>query len=312
MLTVRWDNLWFDRECAVAIGNFDGVHIGHQALLKKVQELANKAGAIPVALTFHPHPLKVFRKGTREHFCLTPLEEKVRLLHVYGAKRVVVLEFNEALYTLTAKDFVKKVLLERLKAKAVVVGQNFRFGLGREGDVALMRTLAAEFGFEFYAHESVMWEGVPVSSTRIRRVLRQGDVKSASAMLGRPYKVIGRVVTGEGRGKLLGFPTANVEPENEVIPQNGVYATLVDIGGSLYKGVTNIGMKPTFNYTKLTVETHILDFDRDIYGERIGLFFIERLRDEMKFDSIDMLKRAIERDVKRGRKLLEWELILKA
>lgn len=245
-IKTSWQTLKIEEPTVVAIGNFDGVHIGHQALIRKAVNLARELNATPVVLTFDPHPLKVFRIKDKEHLCLTPLKEKAKLLRLYGANKVIVLEFTSSLYELSPEDFVKEVLLKRLNAKGVVVGENFKFGKGRSGDVKLLSELAERFDFVFYPHDAVLVDGIPVSSTRIRRLLRQGKIRKTSLLLGRPYKITGRVVEGKKRGKTIGFPTANLKPENEVIPQNGVYLTATEIGNRLHKSLTNIGNNPTF------------------------------------------------------------------
>ncbi len=294
---------------SVAVGNFDGVHKGHQALVKKAKEFAKKDGLLCIALTFHPHPLKVF--GREKRLIITHLEEKVRLLKAYGADRVYVLKFDSELSNMAPETFVEEVLHKRLNCKALVVGQNFKFGRERSGNVETLKRLSTRYGFTFFAHPQVLVDGVPVSSTRVRRLVREGKVEEAARLLGRPYKVEGEVVKGKGRGKGLGFPTANVEPFNEVIPKNGVYAALVDLDSSLHKAVVNIGLKPTFGEEDYTIEAHILDFERDLYGKRVGIHFAFRLRAEKKFDNIEQLREAIGKDVERGRELLQWECILR-
>ncbi len=305
MQALSWKEVSSEGETALAVGNFDGVHLGHQSLIKKALEFAEAKNLTPAVLTFHPHPLKVFK---REKFLtLTPVEEKQRLIKLYGIQRVYLLKFDEELYNLSAREFVEEVLVGRLKCKALVVGENFRFGRKREGDVKLLQKLSRIYGFEFFAHPVIHINDMHISSTRIRRFLREGRVEEAARLLGRPYKLIGRVIKGQGRGKSLGFPTANLECENEVIPRNGVYACFAEVKGSLMKSVVNIGCTPTFGGEEITIEAHIIGLNEDIYGNRVGLYFIKRLREERKFGSIEELKAAIKRDRDFGEEFLQWE-----
>ncbi len=303
---VEWEEVESGEELSLAIGNFDGVHRGHQALIEKAIELAREKELTPAVLTFHPHPIKVL-KGPQRHMTLTPLAEKLRLIRLYGIEKIFVLKFSPSLYNLTPQEFVTEVLVKRLKAKAVVVGDNFRFGKNRTGDIVTLRRLSKVYGFTFYPYPQVHVDGMPVSSTRIRRMIREGKIEVAARMLGRPYKLVGKVVKGRGRGRGLGFPTANIEPENEVIPRNGVYACFAEVEGGLWKAVVNVGTNPTFEDKSFSVEAHIIGFDRDIYGKPFGLYFVRRLRDEVKFDTVEKLKEAIDRDKRFGEEFLQWE-----
>lgn len=296
----------FKSPAVVVIGNFDGVHKGHQNLVKTCLEKASELGCEAVALTFYPHPMKVFDKYVQ---LLLPLNEKIRLLRLYGIQKIVVLEFEPSLYNLFPKDFVVEVLLKRLRARAVVVGENFRFGKGRCGDIHTFIEMGNKFGFEVCICSTVIVDGMPVSSTRIRRLLREGKVEDTWRLLGRPFKLVGKVIEGRKRGRKLGFPTANLDPQNEVIPKNGVYAGFADLGSSLRKCVINVGVKPTFCEKILTVEAYILDFHENLYGREIGLYFVKRLRDEKKFVNVEELKEAIEEDIKCSRELLDWDLL---
>ena len=306
---LSWSELEESTPTSIAIGNFDGVHLGHQALIKKCLENAEKHRLKPLVLTFYPHPMKVL--GKKERLILTPLEEKVRLIRLYGIEHVIVLQFSRELSLMEPEEFIEEVLVKRLKCKALTVGENFRFGRDRKGDTETLDSASKTWNFLFTPVSQVVLDGIPVSSTRIRRLIREGRVERAAKFLGRPYKVVGKVVSGKGRGKRLGFPTANIDPENEIIPKNGVYAAFAHVKSALMKSVVNIGKKPTFGDEELTIEAHIIGLDEDLYGERIGLYFVARLRDEKKFGSIEELAQAISRDRERGATLLEWDAWLK-
>ena len=293
---------------SIAIGNFDGVHLGHQKVIKKMLEEAQKDQLLPIALTFNPHPLKVLKPQEAPPL-ITSLEEKIRILKLLGVKNIIVLDFEEALFNLSPEEFVKEILLGKLKAKFVVVGENFRFGKNRVGDVNALCELGEKWGFRAFIQPSVILEGMPVSSTRIRRIIREGNMKEAWKLLGRPFKIVGKVIYGRKRGKRLGFPTANINPETELIPRRGVYAVFVEAEESLFRGVMNIGFNPTFDDKTLSLEVHILNFNRDIYGERLGIYFIERLRDEKRFANIEELKKAIKRDLECAESILEWDVL---
>ncbi len=306
---LSWKEVEEASPTSIAIGNFDGVHLGHQALIRRCLRNAEEKGLKPVVLTFYPHPMKVL--GKRERLILTPLEEKVRLIGLYGIDNVIVLNFSKELYLMEPEEFIEEVLVKRLKCKALTVGENFRFGRDRRGDIKTLHSASRIHGFLFTPVPHIVLDGIPVSSTRIRRLIREGKVERAAQFLGRPYKIVGRVVPGKGRGKGLGFPTANIDAENEIIPKNGVYAAFAHVRNALMKSVVNIGKKPTFGDEELTVEAHIIGFNENLYGERVGLYFVLRLRDEKKFGSIEELIQAISKDREKGAALLEWDAWLK-
>lgn len=291
------------------IGNFDGVHLGHQALFKTSLERTRALGGTALAMTFEPHPMRVLRPAVNLPL-ITPLEQKLKLIAENGLDVALCVRFDENLARLSADDFVDKLLVGRLHIAEVVVGHDFAFGRKGLGDAALLRSKGETHGFEVRQVGPVLVDGLPVSSTRVRQVVGQGDLAAARRLLGRHYRIAGRVVGGHGRGgRTLGFPTANLRVSDELLPGGGVYAVLVELEqGGLLAGVTNIGSNPTFDQGGLNVETHLLDFDGDLYGRDIKLHFVERLRSEKRFDSPKQLAEQIGRDVARARETLApWQ-----
>lgn len=290
----------------VALGNFDGVHVGHQALVAAVVARARALGGSAGALTFEPHPARVLHPERAPAALLTP-DQKARLLAEAGIERLAVLPFDRALAALSPDEFARRVLKDALGAQAVLVGENFRFGRGRSGGVGELRRLGAELGFEVASLPPVSFDGRPVSSTRIREALGRGEVELAGALMGRPYFVEGQVVRGDARGHALGFPTANLEPWNELLPRHGVYAARCGVGGepAVRPAVVNLGRRPTFDGREVRAEAHILGFEGDLYGCALRLDFIARLRDERRFDGPGALVEQIRADVAEARRVLE-------
>jgi riboflavin kinase/FMN adenylyltransferase len=294
----------------VTIGNFDGVHLGHRAMLSRVAEIAAKLGRPAGAVTFVPHPAEVLRPGSQPRL-LTGLRNKVTLLGDAGMDFVCVLPFTRATAARTAESFAEETLFAALRAEAVVVGTNFRFGHGAAGDVALLARLGRRHGVEVHGIELAEAGGAAVSSSRIRDALDAGDVAAAAAMLGRPYLLEGRVVRGEGRGRTIGVPTANLGlPRRLLVPATGVYAGHLGVGppdrpdGPSLPVVVNVGVNPTFGGTALKVEAHVLDADVELRGRRVCLRFTHRLRDERRFGGVDELVGQIRRDIDDARRLL--------
>ncbi|HET9932071.1 MAG TPA: bifunctional riboflavin kinase/FAD synthetase, partial [Polyangiaceae bacterium] len=292
----------------VVIGNFDGVHRGHRAVIASALSLAKAHGLAPKVLTFHPHPSEVLGRGVRP--VLTPVERKVELLQRLGAElEVVVAPFTLELSRMTPRDFVRHVLVEELVAKVVIVGENFRFGHGRAGDLHTLRELGAEFGFEARAEPLVGDELGIFSSTRAREALERGDLSGVLRCLGRPHALSGTVVHGAHRGRDLGFRTANLGEVREAIPPYGVYACLVDRldGGNaraLARGVMNLGVRPTVQ-AGYSAEVHLLDWEGDLYGATLRVHLVDRLRGEQRFPSLEALVEQIHRDASAARELLE-------
>ena len=296
------------KNAVVTIGNFDGVHKGHQALFARVREKAREIGGTSVAVTFEPHPVSVLRPDLPPLPRITVYERKVELISSAGMDALVCLAFTPGLAKLDAKTFLEDILIKRIGMKAIVVGGDYAFGRNREGDVDFLKRHAGDAGFEVLCEKWVVVPGMEnrrISSTVIREKVMEGDVETAAELLGRPYQVCGTVVPGRGRGaKILGFPTANMELKNELCPGIGVYAVSVEYGSNIYKGVANIGFSPTFEDHQFTVEVHILDFEGDLGGRFIRVNFIKRLRDEKRFETIEELKAGIANDVAIARKIV--------
>ena len=288
------------RETVVVIGNFDGVHRGHQAVLAEAAALASSGGLLAAVLTFEPHPSTVVGPGAMAP--LTSATRRFELLRSAGAGEVFVRRFDASFAAWSPERFAKELLSEFLRARVVIVGENFRFGAGREGDLARLVGLGQELGFTARAHALAKDESGPFSSTRVRAAVAAGDVEAARGVLGRPHAVSGVVARGDQRGRTLGFPTANLEGIVEMLPGDGVYAVLVDElegehASSLAKGVMNIGVRPTLSgERKRTVEAHLFDVDRDLYGKTLRAHFVARLRDEKRFSGLEELKAQIARD----------------
>jgi len=291
----------------ITIGNFDGVHIGHQALFHEVIERADAMGGTSIAMTFDPHPIRFLNKKGSPSL-ITLCEQKLELIESSGIDVIIVVPFNIAFATLTARTFVEDILVSRIGMKTIVVGKDYTFGKGREGNLDLLKEMAGELAFEVIATDWIQSANASrgrISSTRIRELVMAGDLEKAEKMLGRHYQIRGTVATGRDRGgKLLGFPTANINLQDELCPKMGVYAVSVECRGSHYRGVANIGYSPTFDDHEFTVEVHILDFSDNIYGEKIRVNFFERIRDEIKFSSISELSDQITADIRKGRQIL--------
>src|SRR6266851_5229533 len=287
----------------VALGNFDGVHVGHQAILKAAIERAHAEHGSAFALTFDPLPAKVLLPERAPRLILAP-EDKAELLRRSGIDGVIVVKFTLELSRLSPRAFVQEYLLGRIGAKAVVVGHSVSFGNKRAGNATVMVELGREFGFDTTVVGPIKVGGIEVSSTKVREMIREADLRSAAKLLGRYHFIHGTVIHGRERGRTIGFPTANIESETECIPPDGVYATRVVLDDGAYGSITNIGMRPTFSEKARSIEAHIFSFDRDIYGQRVKLDLIERIRPERKFDSAEALKNQIALDLSKAHEIL--------
>lgn len=287
------------RGSVLTIGNFDGIHLGHQAILKDAADRAAKSGAVATALTFEPAPRKVLRPETAPKR-LSTNEQRLEWFRVVGVEAAVVMPFTLELSKLSPQEFVEKILVAELRVRTVLVGENFRFGHKQAGETQLLRELGKQKGFEVITIPSVQAHGEVVSSTVIRREIADGDVTQAGRLLGRPFVLTGEIASGTGTGRKFTFPTLNLRPQQELLPANGVYITRTVLDGekTSRRSVTNIGMRPTFNGNALTVETHLLDFSREVTAKSMELRFWKRLRSEKKFSAADELRIQIAKDIK--------------
>ena len=294
----------FQKVC-LAIGVFDGVHLGHQRVMGQARDDARAVGGASVVLTFDPHPMRVLHPD-KAPLLLTSTEHKLALIETLDVDACLVLAFDKPFSLTPPQQFIETVACKTNQLQEICVGTRFRFGHDRAGDVRLMETLAPKYGFVAKEVPPVMLDHETISSTAIRRHVLGGRLDRAAAMLGRPFSVLGTVDRGDHRGHELGFPTANLNPHNEVLPPDGVYAARAVIDGKTHGSVVNIGVRPTFKGPppQRTLEVHLLDFDRAIYGEPVEVLFLQKLRDEKKFDSADALKAQIAADVQSARKLL--------
>jgi len=287
----------------LALGNFDGLHRGHRKILDRVCRVATERGATPVVMTFDPHPPRVVRADKAPPLLMTKAQ-KIDAFEDAGLHGAAIVRFTLEMSRWDPETFVRTVLVDWLRVAEVWVGANFLFGHDRTGNFSLLRTLGGRYGFKAEKIDPVRYKDFVVSSTRIRRLIGEGRVDEAGALLGHQYYVEGRVVHGAERGRTLGFPTANVCTDNELLPPNGVYATTVTIDGVVLPSVTNVGTRPTVDSSgTMSIETHIFDMNRDLYGAAVRVGFVQRLRDERAFESLDLLKAQIAADCSRARVL---------
>lgn len=292
--------------CVATIGNFDGVHLGHQSVFRHLMEKGAEMNMPTTVVTFEPQPREFFQAASAPAR-LTRLREKLQAIKETGVDRVVVLEFNKRLAAMPAAVFVRELLVDGLGAVFLSVGDDFRFGRGREGDFKLLRSMGSQHGFEVENMNTYKLDADRVSSTRIRELLTQGDLNGAAQCLGRPYRICGRVAHGDKRGRTIGFPTMNIDLHRRVSPLQGVYAVKVDglDRQGLLPGVANIGVRPMVEGdTRYLLEVHLFDFDRSVYGEHVTVEFVQKLRDEQRFDSFEMLRQQIWRDADQARAIL--------
>jgi riboflavin kinase/FMN adenylyltransferase len=289
--TVRFENF-----SVVTIGNFDGLHIGHKKIIDKVVELSKKYSFEPVLFTFNNHPLKFF--GTNVELIM-PEEKKIDAIFKSGIRHIISVDFTENIANMNPELFVREILVKKLNAKYVVVGYDYRFGRKRKGDFELLKMLSLKYGFSAIKIDKVEIENTTVSSSNIRKLIKEGNISLANKMLGREFEIEGLVKGGDNLGRLIGYPTANIEYGNFIVPKYGVYITKTVIDGIEYPSVTNVGVRPTIKEKdELRIETYILDFDKDIYSKIVSIKFLFYLRGELKFDTFEDLKRKIDEDVK--------------
>lgn len=287
---------------SATIGNFDGVHIGHQKIISSVKKEAAEKDLSSCVITFHPHPQKVLQNIDVP--LLVPIRERLKLLERQGVDYVACYTFTPELSKISAKDFITDTLVGKLNLKHLIVGPDFSFGRKREGNAELLKIMGEQYGFETKVLGPATIGGEVVSSSAVRGFVTDGDVKKATTFLGYDFYIEGQVIEGERRGTKIGFPTLNLDTDWDILPKVGVYATRVYIDGEKKGSITNVGYRPTFGSDELLVETHVFDFDRDIYKKRVRVEFVDRVRDERKFDSADALVDQIKKDVVRVKEIL--------
>ena len=292
----------------VTIGNFDGVHLGHQAIFRQVIEEAHKTNRQAVVITFDPHPKMILHPERRPFYLITTIEEKIALIAETGIDALIVIPFSLTFAGTTAGEFVSEILWEKLKISKIIIGHDYTFGKNKEGNEAFLAAHGEKLGFEVEAIHAFRIKETIISSTRVRNALLDGQVRLASEWLGRPYNLAGTVIRGHQRGAGLGFPTANIKPVKELLPPDGVYAVIVRMNGKRYHGVLNIGNNPTFGDMSRSVEAFILDFKGDIYDKDIEVLFIDQIRPEIKFDGPEKLIAQINRDIDQAKDILKGML----
>ena len=282
----------------VTIGTFDGVHLGHRKILKRLRFLADQSHGETVLVTFWPHPRMVLRPESHDIKLLSTFEEKNRLLAAYGVDHLVSIPFTKAFSQTTSEEFIHHILIEKIQTKILVIGYDHKFGKGREGGFDHLQANQEKYGFELEEIPREDIDSIGISSTKIRRALELGDIISANTFLGRPYEISGKVVQGKQIGRAIGFPTANIEiPEpSKLIPKDGAYIVSASLEGTVFNGMLNIGRRPTLNGQDKTIEVHLFDFERTIYGEDISISFLDFLRPEKKFSGLDELKEQLYKD----------------
>jgi riboflavin kinase/FMN adenylyltransferase len=299
------------KNAVITIGNFDGVHIGHQALFHEVIERAEAMDGTSVAMTFEPHPLRVMKQNNHPPL-ITLYEQKAELIERTGIDALICVPFTLDFAAMSAEEFIRDLLVQKIGIKAIVVGKDNTFGKNREGNTEMLKAFGPEYGFEVIVAgwiKSNKTLAERISSTRIRQLVTEGQMEQAEKMLGRSYQIRGKVVIGRDRGgKLLGIPTANINLNDELCPKTGIYAVTVESEGNRRRGVANIGYSPTFEDHEFTVEVHILDFNDNIYGKKIRVNFIKRIRDEIKFSNISELIEQIKLDIAAAREILAKQL----
>lgn len=297
MVHIRDIQIQQSESTIVAIGNFDGMHKGHAVLINRAVSKAKEIGVKSVVLTFSPHPRLVIKGENMPHIFTS--NEKEKVVSEMGVDIFVEYPFTKEFANLSATYFIEEIIFKKLKAKAIVLGENYRFGKDGDGDVNLIKSFSLQNNIQVFVERLLKEEKEVINSTRIRRAILEGNIKLANAMLGRSYFIQGTVLSGENLGSLIGFPTANVIPHpTKIIPKNGVYVTTTNINGEgNLPSITNVGIRPTFNGKSVTIETHLLDFKEDIYNKKIGVNFLERIRDEKKFEAVGELVAQIGADV---------------
>jgi riboflavin kinase/FMN adenylyltransferase len=282
------------KKTIITIGNFDGVHLGHGKILQFLVKESQKYDLFSLVLTFSPHPDIILGKSKVK--MIQTLDQRLKAIEGFRVHGVLITSFNKEFSSLSSDQFIQKIAVSALKAEEVVIGENFRFGKNREGNINTFLALGAQLNFRVHEIPKVIKKGRTVSSSLIRALLQDGEIEEANILLGRPYEIEGRVIKGKDRGKALGFPTANIKTENEIIPL-GVYVSQALIDSRIYPSLTNAGLRPTFGQEDMQIESYIIDFDKKLYGQKISIRFIKKIRDEIKFKSPEALSRQIQKDL---------------
>lgn len=288
------------KNTVITIGTFDGVHKGHQKILKRIIDIAKSRNGKSILITFYPHPRFVLQPGNKDLKLLNTLDEKIRLLENFGLDNLVVAPFSKGFSQMPALAYIKDFLVENFHPNTIVIGYDHHFGINRSGDIALLKEYQKIFQFQVEQISKETIEDIAISSTKIRKALLAGDIETSTHLLGHPYQLSGYVIKGEQIGRTLGFPTANIQltVNYKLIPKTGVFAVLINVQGKAYKGMLNIGFRPTVEGNSKTIEVNIFDFNKDIYGEEISITLVKRLRDEKKFKNLEALKKQITSDKK--------------
>lgn len=292
------------KHAAVTIGNFDGVHLGHQKILRSVIERARRDDLTSTVLTFFPHTARVLRP-TEAPSLLQTIDQRLAAFEEIGIDAALVLQFDVELAKVSAEAFVERFLADTLRARAVLVGPNFRFGHRHAGDVRLLETLGGKWGFEVGIVPSVVVDGIVVSSSAVRQAIREGQVDNARKILGRPYSLSGEIQPATGQGRKLMVPTLNLRTQQELLPRNGVYATETVVGGKVHRSATNVGVRPTFDGHTISVESHLFDFDENLTSGPMEVRFWKRIRDEHRFSGPDALREQILKDFAQAREFFK-------
>ena len=282
------------KKTVITIGNFDGVHVGHKKILKFLVQESQRYDLFSLVLTFTPHPDIIL--GKSEVKMIQTLDQRLKAIARFDVHGVLITPFDKKFSSLSSDEFIHRIVVSALKVEEVVIGENFRFGKNLEGDINTFRTLGAQLKFRVHEIPKVIKMGRTVSSSLIRILLQEGKIEEANILLGRPYEIEGRVIKGKDRGKALGFPTANIETENEIIPL-GVYISQALIDSRTYPSLTNAGLRPTFGQEEMQIESYIIDFDNKLYGQEIAVRFMKKIRDEIKFESPEALSLQIQKDL---------------
>lgn len=290
----------------VTVGTFDGVHIGHQKIINRMKEVASQINGETVLITFFPHPRLVIHSDSTNLKFINTQEKKIKLLEKFGVDNLVIIPFTREFAKTSSADFVKEVIINKIHTRKLIIGYDHHFGKNRLGDFSILYDLGKEFGFDVERIQAQNVNNINVSSTKIRKALQEGKIKLANQLLGYDYSITGKVVKGNKIGRKIGFPTANIDMENEykLIAANGVYACRIGIDDKMYTGMGNIGVRPTINNSELTIEVHIFDFNQEIYNKTICIYFIDRIRDEIKFENLEKLRLQLLEDRKKVKGLL--------